>query len=139
MERKRSCDISFCLTDMEKKIDRVAYVTFSCMAFDREKKGEMFCLPSSSAACLSVFYHYFYAECSSERVNFIPLPSSCGPNAFDFLLTLTLNLSKCIMQESTSILFPLLVSWNTLLLSVFPTVYGFDFFRRGNSRCLSLR
>ncbi len=66
------------------------------------------------------------------------LPSSCGPAALDFLMMLTPTLSKSLMQESTSSSSPSTGRlWSRLPLSVFPTAYDLDSFKRGVSTCLS--
>ena len=83
------------------------------------------CLDSLShfhnVASLSIFYHYFHADCSLNMLSAC-LPPSHGLIAQDFLLLLIPILSIFLMQELTSIFTlssPTLVISGTLFLCLF--------------------
>ena len=74
-----------------------------------------------NVAFLSLFYHYFHADCSSEPDICMP-PASCGLAAQNFLLLLIFILSIFLMQELINILTfssLTLVNSGTLFLSLF--------------------
>ena len=85
-----------------------------------------------NVASLSLFYHYFHADCYSELANCMPPPPSRSLAAQGFLLVLIPILFTFQMQELTSI-FTLssltLINSGILLLSVFPSTYDLNFQR----------
>ena len=93
-----------------------------------------------NVAFLSIFYCYFYVDCSSELANCMPtsLPRPCCTRLSTSFHPYSVHLpNERVNQYLHSFIPHTGKLWNSLPLSVFPSVYDLNSFKRGVSRHLS--
>merc|ERR1711980_53063 len=97
------------------------------------------CLPWNCIASLSLFYRYFHGHCSSELSASIPPPlrrarnTRQASNSHPFSVQLS---NTRVNRYSQSFMYKTGQLWNCLPLSVFPSVYDLQSFKRNVSRHL---
>ena len=103
------------------------------------------CLDSLNHQCnvasLSLFYHYFHADCSFELTNCMPSPllRPCCTRLSISSHLYSVHFSNAKDNQYLHYFIPYTSKlWNSLPLSVFPPAYVLNSFKRGVSRKLDL-
>ena len=85
-----------------------------------------------NVASLCLFYRFYYARCSSELTQLIPLPCSWGrPTCYsDRLYGFSVTTPRCHKNVYVNSLFPCTARlWNSLPMEYFPLTYDLNGFK----------
>ena len=92
-----------------------------------------------NVASLSHFYRYYFARCSSELAQLVPLPFSRGRSTrySDRLHDFSVTIPRCYKDVYVNSFFPRTAKlWNTLPIECFPLTYDLSGFKSRISRHL---